>query len=111
MKRVMHINRDEVLIGVVGKQGGVHFHARHNNQRSCGIEFHKRAGSGSDNCWLLDGPCEHDGSTLVAREKWLPLFQECNKSGDFEPLFAALEVECLERLHPPHTTAARRAGQ
>lgn len=87
MKRILKTNERSILFGVVGELGGVHFHVSHTNKSVCGIEIH-----------ILDGPCEHDGSTLVAREFWLPRFEMCNQGGDFEPLYAALERECAERF-------------
>lgn len=48
-----------------------------------GIECHYRAPPGymadrppsHNRCWILDAPCWHDGSSLAASEKWIPMWQ------------------------------------
>ena len=43
-----------------------------------GVEIHTRCGLGDspdhENCWLLNAPCKHDGSSLYASEVMMPLF-------------------------------------
>lgn len=64
-----------------------------------GIEFHSRSPWPSspdsapdhDQCWLLKGPCWHDGSSLQASEYWIPRWQR--DPNDHEGMFAALAAE------------------
>jgi len=95
MKRIFHVHELTTVLAVAGERGGVHFHVRPAKPDCCGIETHLEVESG-EKCWLLDAPCEHDGSTIVGRERWLPIFNACNATGDFNPLFAALEAYCTE---------------
>lgn len=95
MRRELRINESQVLFAVAGERGGVHFHVDPARLDRCGIEQHRRIEKG-ERCWLLDAPCEHDGSTLAARETWLPVYVSCNSTGDFEPLYEALEAYCVK---------------
>ena len=102
MKRILKFDERSVQFAVVDESGGMHFHVRLSDHSDCGIERHGRRAIGSNTtaepthtyCWLLEGPCWHDGSTLVAREYWLPTFIACNETGDFEPLWRKLETRC-----------------
>lgn len=102
MKRILRTGSLDFKIGIVGELGGVHFHVSHKDRLDCGIEMHRRLPDDpqATTCWLIDSPCEHDGSTLVGREHWLPIFERCNTSGDFEEMYLALEQECRERFTP-----------
>lgn len=76
------------IYSVVGAVGAVHLritegspdkHGRRTHY--AGVEFHSRTppdGShdapSQDRCWLLEGPCWHDGSSLWAEEHFLPLW-------------------------------------
>ena len=35
-----------------------------------------------DHCWLLDSPCWHDGSSLAAEEKWIPMWRAAPNAHD-----------------------------
>ncbi len=75
---------------VVGVKGVVHLHITASTDRSPahgGIEIHYRQPPDCmkdqppthDNCWLLNQPCWHDGSSLQVEETWIPLW---NNLGD-----------------------------
>ena len=76
---------------------GMHFWAQQSDDASRnitgqryfgGLEVHcrqppaYREGDEPDNseCWLLDGPCWHDGSSLAAEELWIPKWQSYRDS-------------------------------
>lgn len=80
---------------VVNAAGGIHLHiSQHGESVYGGLELHSRTPLyGSDraptgeNCWLIGGPCWHDGSSLAAEEYWIPLW----KSGaDHEAILGQL---------------------
>ena len=77
---------------VVGAPGGVHLHItdygdewveEYGYRYSGGIEIHYRQppeymrddAPSHDNCWLLNAPCWHDGSSLQVTEYWAPLLE------------------------------------
>ncbi len=76
---------------VIGRHGAVHLHItdmdeyalESNTERySAGLETHWRQPPdhmcekppSQDECWLLKQPCWHDGTSLYANEKFVPLF-------------------------------------
>jgi len=76
---------DSHIWTLIGKRGGVHFWTRSYSdsegfeQWSGGVEIHTKEPyyQGEDaphhtNCWLLQGPCWHDGSSLLASETYIP---------------------------------------
>ncbi len=94
------IRKDEsigtrICLGVVSDLGGVNFWFDFGSGRGNyygGIEKHLYAESGkcdNEKCWLLDAPCNHDGSSLMASEKWIPLYLTCQSKEEF---WRALEV-------------------
>lgn len=56
---------------------------------SAGLEFHSRTPRGSecapshDVCHVLKAPCWHDGTSLGAQERYLPLFLQGKQSYDY----------------------------
>lgn len=113
LARKMFFNHGKLNFAVTGEMGGIHFHVRTPQNAEddtyshgdCGIEIHSRSrlyshqGDADDaRCWLLGSPCWHDGSTLIAREHYLPLYKVSNTFGDFESLFRALELEYDRRF-------------
>lgn len=71
--------------GVAGPSGGVHIWAQQSGSLDFdpyygGVEIHRATQGEYDDktpsqqhCWLLEGPCWHDGSSLFFSEKLLPL--------------------------------------
>lgn len=75
---------------VVGAKGGIHLTINDNGESashqwdrySGGLEVHWRTppeykkddAPDHDNCWLLNGPCWRDGSSLEASERWIPFW-------------------------------------
>ena len=75
---------------VCGARIGAHLHisdigeerGREYGRYSGGIEIHYRTppeymkndAPTSINCWLIGGPCWHDGSSMQATEKWIPMW-------------------------------------
>lgn len=87
---------------LVGPLGGVHFtFYDHKDTPSAGLEFHHspvcdyRRNEAPDhvNCWLIGGPCRHDGSSLYARETLLPMILPMIRNGDHGTIFRFLEGE------------------
>ena len=77
---------DRHIWSLVGPEGGVHIWARRNDDEFAerfgarfigGIEVHRRAPSewqsdypsSHDDCWLIGGPCWHDGTSLYFSER------------------------------------------
>lgn len=60
-----------------------------------GVEFHKPPEGDElpdhQNCWLLEGPCVHDGSSLYAFETFIPRFWTCAEIGDYKSIWGELE--------------------
>lgn len=84
---------------IVGAKGGVSLHISgphvydNTDHWDAGLEYHSRTPRGSDKsppshdeCWLLHAPCWHDGTSLYARETYLPLFH----AGEFGYIFQRL---------------------
>lgn len=96
-------NAHRTIFAVVGERGGMHFwfHEDSDGEKHGGIEQHSRKpmydwdrAPSNDKCWLLDGPCWHDGSSLQAEEFWIPLYNAtASRGGSFEAIFLALEGE------------------
>lgn len=111
-ERIESNENDRTIFALVGEPGGVHFWAQRSSaiiagigdEYYGGIESHKRTKPDwSDNekpdnedCWLLKGPCWHDGSSLQASEYYIPLWKLCRERNDYEPLWAAL-MTCYRR--------------
>jgi len=115
LKRVDATNDKRVLLGVVGVKGGVHFWCeecsahwqKSYGERYCGgVEVHwrnkpewaSRDKPDNDNCWLLEGPCWHDGSSLYADEVAIPKWERCKELDDMEAFWLFLEREYRDRL-------------
>lgn len=87
-------NRQTHMWTAVGERGGVHIHATpsplkfHDEEFYGGIEVHSRKQvyvgdkePSQAHCWLLDGPCWHDGSSLYFSENIEPMLR--HKDGQF----------------------------
>ena len=67
--------------------------------RSGGVEYHHRAApdymAGEDatheHCWILGGPCWHDGTSLWASEHWIPLLEAAGEDAIWRDLRATYE--------------------
>ncbi len=95
---------------VIGAKGAMHFHVtdlsedyeRANGVRwSAGLETHSRMPLGDDapsheKCWLLGGPCWHDGTSLYAQEQIVPFWRE--EPDNHERMFQFLEREYYNRF-------------
>lgn len=93
---------------LIGRWGGIHFHVTdfadnpHASERySAGLEIHYRqpppymdGPPSHDECFLLKAPCWHDGTSLYAQERILPLFN----GRDHDTLFRFLAGEADERF-------------
>lgn len=112
LTRRMHLSKEQWVFAVVGERGGVHFHIRPENPYTrderpyAGIEIHRRepiypGQVSGGHCWLINTDCYHDGSTLVARDFYVPIFRRCEDSGDYEPLWKAVEAEYIRRFQEP----------
>ena len=90
---------------VEGANGGIHLHITDlgekitNERYSGGIEYHYRTppdymkedAPSHHNCFLLGGPCWHDGSSLQASEYWVPLWEM--DQGNHDLIFSELQKE------------------
>lgn len=90
---------------LVGPDGGLHFHVSltPGYDPSCGLEIHKTSKQRDEapsqiNCWLVGGPCWHDGTSLYASEHLWPLIQAYLRTGDHDMIFSILEREADDRF-------------
>lgn len=93
---------------VIGEDGAIHFHLMESSEDPKkafgerywgGVEVHSKKQMydhgekpASENCWILGGQCWHDGSSLMATERFIPEWEFCQRIGDFESLWRGLEV-------------------
>lgn len=95
----------------IGAKGAMHFHVtdmgenhKHGDRYSGGLEQHSRQPFGTDEapshekCWLLGGPCWHDGTSLYAHETLIPMWLAA--PNDHERVFRMLEHEYENRFNP-----------
>ena len=88
---------------IEGADGGAHLSIRpwkhHDDERvehSAGLEMHfRRPPAHMTNeapthspCWLIHGPCWHDGTSLYASENFVPMFLD---GCDHERIFSEME--------------------
>jgi len=89
---------------LVGAKGGLHLHINDRGKDdkygrySGGIEIHYRTPPEymsnqppSQDCHVLKAPCWHDGSSLQATERWIPIWQ--SHPHDHDAMFRSLSVE------------------
>lgn len=107
-------DRELHMWSVVGARGGIHIHITSSNssdddpdmQYFGGLEIHYRRppayksedAPSQDNCWLLGGPCWHDGMSLYAREVIIPFWQTAPH--DHQRMFRFLQQEYRKRFLP-----------
>ena len=97
-------------------KGAMHFHVtdlgedyKHGDRYCGGLETHSRQPLGADEapshekCWLLGGPCWHDGTSLYAHEKLIPFW--LTAPHDHERIFRMLEHEYEGQFNPPKDDA------
>lgn len=102
-----HLNitdKGKVHFAVIGEEGAAHFWRQSTNP-DCFVGFHITQPADPDkgdahNCWLTGRPCEHqfDQTGTDAQDRWSPIYDECNKTGDFNPLFELLEQEYITKF-------------
>ena len=104
--------RIEISFAIVGEAGAVELRVWAGEAdpglymapvSSLGFEVHERVAATDArhaNCWLLNGPCRHDGTSLWASEYWLPNLMQYGTDW----LWPRLEREYAERFPepPPH---------
>lgn len=98
---------------VIGEEGAIHFHLMESSEDSRkaygerywgGVEIHSKKAlydnqmSISKNCWILGCECWHDGSSLMASERYIPEWEFCQRIGDFESLWLSLEHMYRQRF-------------
>lgn len=109
LERRDETNEKRTLLAVVGPLGAIHYWHQQSADKSPwmgrdkfgGVESHSRDGHGvpdQENCWLLEGPCWHDGSSLYADEVFIPLWERCTELDDMEPFWKRLENEYHSRF-------------
>ena len=90
----------------VGPEGGIHLHVSIGDPKygdpSCGLEFHRASWSmrrppedapSQTKCWLIGGPCWHDGTSMYASEHVWPLVKPLLRENNHEAIFRFLESE------------------
>lgn len=101
---------------LIGARGGINVHFsgphRYDNQDNwaAGIEFHYRQppdymkddAPSHNRCWLLECPCWHDGSSMWAQERFLPLFI----AGCHDAIFRGMVNAADEHFSPKCEDAA-----
>lgn len=94
----------------IGRHGAMHLHIsgpHHYDGRenwSAGLETHHRQppehmeddAPSHEKCWLIGGPCWHDGTSLYASEQLLPEWQR--KPHDHAAMFELLQIEYAKRF-------------
>ncbi len=112
-------NERQTVFAVIGDKGAIHFWFSECSQTSKdvfgqskygGVEMHSRVPLSyskeepdHENCWLLNAPCWHDGSSLYAEETYIPKYEYCESMNDFEPMWRALECEYERRFATEET--------
>ena len=105
---------------LIGPDGGIHFHVSISKDYgdSCGMGFHRAAWSArrpqteapsQHKCWLIGGPCWHDGTSLYASEHVWPVVRDMLRMGDHEAVFRFLEGEYDHHFGKPETDEAEAA--
>lgn len=106
----------------IGRHGAMHFHVtdfgekgpdgqRRHERYSGGLETHYRAPPdymaeqvpSQDKCWLLGGPCWHDGTSLYASENLIPFW--LFDPHDHDRVFQRLAREYENRFEPKDEAA------
>lgn len=105
LDRVGDSDREKHIWAVVGDQGAMHFWCEYIalvNRHVGGIEVHYRESHehaegppDNEDCWLLKGPCWHDGSSLWAEEYWIPMWKRGASHGE---ILNRLAAEYLKRF-------------
>ena len=106
LERKMRIHGHGAFLGVVGELGGIHIsiHSTSDGSISGGLEIHNKKPVYDfqkcyHNCWMLNGDCYPDGSTLRFIGEVRPIIEQCNKTLDFEPVWHMLEQEYYGRFN------------
>ena len=96
-----------------GRHGAMHFHItdlgevhakKYGHRYSSGLEAHHRTppsymddrAPSHEECWVIGGPCWHDGTSLYAEESLLPFWLQ--DPHDHERMFRLLEREYEDRF-------------
>lgn len=82
LKRYKHEGAERTDWAVIGERGAVHFWKFNHHPRLGGVEEHRKEPAdyqrgdrpSHDVCFLLDGPCWHDGSSLYA-DTFFPILE------------------------------------
>jgi len=97
---------------VVGARMGIHLHIedygeeheqKYGRRYSSGLECHYRTAPdymrdqapSQKECWLIGGPCWHDGTSFYAEEHWVPMWQDAPH--DHERMLRVLREELKDR--------------
>lgn len=98
----------------LGAEGATHLHIeeypkeyaeKYGERHMGGIEIHYREAPhymrndapSQDVCWILKAPCWHDGSSLQASEKWIPIWE--NDQYNHAGMFKLLEADYKSRFN------------
>ena len=89
---------------LVGRYGGLSLNIReYKDTPSAGLEYHYRQPKdymddcpSHEKCHVINGPCWHDGTSLYARERYLPLFE----AGYEDLIFSFMTSDANEAFYP-----------
>lgn len=89
---------------LIGRFGALALNIReYKDTPSAGLEYHHKSPLGymddapsRTDCYLLNGPCWHDGTSLYATETYLPVFQY----GDHERIFRMMTRDADRAFYP-----------
>jgi hypothetical protein len=106
---VPRFGNSEHIWTCIGSLGAMHFHVTDLGEEyeetsgirySAGLEMHSRAPLSDtpphEKCWLIGGPCWHDGTSLYAQETIVPFWQQ--DPHDHERMFRFIEREYERRF-------------
>lgn len=103
---------------IVGRHGGVHLHISHwgdnPDDYTAGLEYHYRVPPdymatkppSHNQCFLLESPCWHDGTSMYAMDHYLPMHRSgnCKESiflsmvNDANRAFSGQSVTVMQKL-------------
>ena len=96
---------ERIIFAAIAEQAAVHFWVQpdwddYSRTFARGLEFHQKPQAGQEpaheDCFLLNGPCCHDGSVSAA-DALVPIFFKCCETGDYGPIWQEVE-SALRRL-------------